>query len=96
MAQFVNLTVASGSLELFNTTENTSSAGYTWFDSVSGSFKYSAYSGSSVWSTGGALSQGRRYHVGAGTQNAALSTTGQGPISPYCSTTSEYNGSSWS
>jgi len=97
MAQFVNLTVASGSLELVNTTENTSSAGYMWFDSVSGSFKYSAYSGSGVWSTSGTLNTGRRLLAGIGVQNASLAVGGgTSSLLCYCNNTEEYNGSSWS
>ncbi len=93
MAQLSSLTVTS-SFDWNATTENTSSAGYMWFDN--GDFKISRNAG--VWSNGPNMICGRNGPgglKGSGTQNSALSFGGfvPGNIS---SLTEEYDGSSWS
>ena len=71
MAQLASLTLnTSGSLDLSNTTENTSSVGNLWYDSADNRLKYSWYGG--TWSTGGNLITGRCYLAGTGEQNASL------------------------
>jgi hypothetical protein len=81
----------SGSLQLLNTTENTSTEGNIWFDISSQRLKYSWFGG--IWSTGEALLTGRDSLAGAGTQNEALAFSGNNP-NELC--TEEYNGTSWS
>ena len=80
----------TGSFDLSTTTENTSSAGYLWFDGTN--FKYSTMA-AGAWSAGGALITARSGVAGAGTQNAGLAAGGT--IPPIVSCTEEYNGSSW-
>lgn len=92
MAQLLSLTITS-SFDWNATTENTSSAGYMWFDN--GDFKISRNAG--VWSTGPNMICGRAGQAGlkgSGTQNAALSFGGTAPS--VTNLTEEYNGSSWS
>ena len=84
----------TGSFDISATTENTSSAGYLWFDGTN--FKYSTL-GAGAWSAGGALITGRAYLGGAGTQNAGLALGGYLSSNPYIvACTEEYGGSSWS
>ena len=95
MAQLSSLTVTS-SFNLSATTENTSSAGYLWFDNTEANFMISRNKG--VWSNGpnkiNAIGAGGGLN-GSGTQNAALSFGGRiNPSNQAC--TEEYNGSSWS
>jgi len=93
MAQLSSLTVTS-SFDWNATTENTSSAGYMWFDN--GDFKISRNAG--VWSTGPNMICGRSGPgglKGAGAQNAALSFGGAVPGNR-TNLTEEYDGSSWS
>jgi len=93
MANFQNGITITGSFDLSATTENTSSAGYLWFDGTN--FKYSIL-GTGTWSTGGALIQCRSDLAGAGTQNAGLAFGGRTYSQTYFSCTEEYDGSSWS
>ena len=95
MAQLSSLTVTS-SFDLSATTENTSSAGYLWFDNTEVNFMISRNKG--VWSNGpnkiNATWAGGGLN-GSGTQNAALAFGGRvNPSNQTC--TEEYNGSSWS
>ena len=93
MAQLSSLTVTS-SFDWNATTENTSSAGYMWFDN--GDFKISRNAG--VWSSGPNMICGRSGPgglKGSGTQNAALSFGGSVPGNRV-TLTEEYDGSSWS
>ena len=99
MAQLSSLTVTS-SFDWNATTENTSSAGYMWFND--GKFNISRNAG--VWSTGPNMICGRSSAgglKGSGAQNAALSFGGiVPPPNPYngnrSDLTEEYDGSSWS
>jgi len=93
MAQLSSLTVTS-SFDWNATTENTSSAGYMWFDN--GTFKISRNAG--VWSTGPNMICGRAGPgglKGSESQNAALSFGGAVPGNR-TNLTEEYDGSSWS
>ncbi len=93
MAQLSSLIVTS-SFDWNATTENTSSAGYIWFND--GSFNFSRNAG--VWSTGPNMICGRAFPgglKGSGTQDAALSFGGAAP-GTRVNLTEGYDGSSWS
>ena len=94
MAQLSSFSI-TGSLDWSATTENTSSAGYMWFDGTN--FKYSTCS-ALAWSTGGNLSVSRYHPVGIGeSKNAMIGVGGRlAPSFNIISCNEEYNGSSWS
>ena len=68
--------------------------GEVWFNSTSGTVKYSGIQTAS-FSSGGNMATARKALGGTGTETAALGFAGYATPGSYTNITEEYNGSSW-
>jgi len=95
MAQLSTFSI-TGSLDWSQTTENTSSVGYMWFDGSN--FKYSTYAEPQIgaWSQSGNIITARQCFAGASQGNNSAGLVFGGRTNSNLSCTEEYNGASWS